>query len=142
VPHIASWISPKFAIFVSQIIREWRAISSFNETLFWTKVGDCVINHPYSSDQEERKWQEIVAARENGEREVETSCGRIDVLSATKVIEVKRAALWKAAVGQVLCYLEEYENRKASLYLFDAAEAPKDIIEKCCKRLNVEVNYL
>ncbi len=96
VPHIAMWISPRFGIIVSRIIREWRELSFQNEENYWTEMGDCIINYPSEKDQEEKKWQGLVAAQEQGTIEVETLRGRIDVLTPTKVIEVKRADLWNS----------------------------------------------
>ncbi len=142
VPHIAMWISPRFGIIVSRIIREWRELSSQNEANYWTEMGDCIINYPSEKDQEEKKWQELVAAQEQGTMEVETFRGRIDVLTPTKVIEVKRADFWKHAVGQVLCYRREYKDRAAAIYLFDSADAPKDIIREDCEAFGIEVKFL
>lgn len=141
VPHIAMWISPRFGIIVSRIIREWREFSSQNEANYWTEMGDCIINYPSEKDQEEKKWQELIAAQEQGTMEVETRRGRIDVLTPTKVIEVKRAALWKHAVGQVLCYRREYKDRVAAIYLFDSADAP-NIIREDCEAFGIEVKFL
>ncbi len=142
VPHIATWISPRFGIIVSKIIQEWRELSSRNEASYWTVMGDCISNYPSENNQEEKKWQELVAAREKGEMEVETRRGSIDVLTPTKIIEVKHASRWKHAIGQVICYRQEYMDRVAAIYLFDSESAPRDIIEEDCRAFGIEVQFL
>ncbi len=50
--------------------------------------------------------------------EVSTEFGRIDILTPTEVIEVKRATQWKQAIGQVEIYLHTYPNHKPRIHLF------------------------
>jgi hypothetical protein len=143
IPHIASWVSPRFAVQISNILRQWRALSAENEFTYWSSLGECVVKYPSCSNQEEKKWQEWVASQENGQMEVSTRCGRIDVLSDLKIIEVKRAREWKHALGQLYAYSLEYPNHARVICLFDCSgDLDKDIIVSTCQTLDVEVQFL
>lgn len=139
---LAQWISPKFGLSVSKYIEEWRSMSTNNEKRFWSDLIDCVVNHPFENRQEEKKWQLLVAANEDGEIEVETRFGRIDILTSSKVIEIKTARLWKHAIGQVLCYSRAFKDRLPAIYLFDCENAPRKEIDECCFEFKIEVKYL
>ena len=59
-----------------------------------------------------------IASQENGTREVTCRFGRVDVLTATEVIEVKRVADYKGAIGQVICYAREFPSHKPRIHLY------------------------
>ena len=59
-----------------------------------------------------------IAGQENGTREVTCRFGRVDVLTATEVIEVKRVADYKGAIGQVICYAREFPSHKPRIHLY------------------------
>lgn len=59
-----------------------------------------------------------VVARYSGRTEVVTPVGRIDILTPTLIIEVKRIKQWKSALGQVLAYHHFYPNHQPHLILF------------------------
>ena len=59
-----------------------------------------------------------IAGQENGTREVTCRFGRVDVLTATEVIEVKRVADYKGAIGQVVCYAREFPSHKPRIHLY------------------------
>lgn len=65
----------------------------------------------------ERDISRLLAARMGGECEVKTPAGFIDVLTPTKLYEVKEASGWKGALGQALAYGRYYPNHKLRLYL-------------------------
>ena len=48
----------------------------------------------------------------NGQREVNTPCGRIDILTKEQIIEVKEYKGWKAALGQILVYSNFYPEHQ------------------------------
>jgi hypothetical protein len=77
--------------------------------------------------------------------EVASTYGRIDVLTHREVIEVKRFALWKAALGQVLVYHEEYPHLTARLHLFltESDELSSELagIVRLCARQKVSVTF-
>ena len=66
----------------------------------------------------EHEISNTIAIQENGQREVTCRFGRIDVLTATEVIEVKRVADYKAAIGQVICYVKEFPGHKPRVHLY------------------------
>lgn len=69
--------------------------------------------------------------------------GRIDVLTADRVIEVKNINLWKSGLGQVLCYTLFYPNHQATLALTPCKTCYKiEEIERICNLFNVDVIWL
>ena len=99
---LASWISPCVFCKVTQLLNEWRKLDVINEIRFHKEVGDAIKEGIVFSKQEnESIIRDQIAYEENGETEVKTPVGFIDVLTDTKIIEVKQANLWKHALGQV-----------------------------------------
>ncbi|MGE5658871.1 MAG: hypothetical protein ACM37W_19920 [Actinomycetota bacterium] len=66
----------------------------------------------------EGKYRDRLAIELNGETEVVTPAGRIDVLTPTEIIEVKDVCGWKQAIGQVLVYGKYYPTHKKRIHLF------------------------
>ena len=62
----------------------------------------------------------------DGQREVITPCGRIDILTKEQIIEVKEYKGWKAALGQILVYSNFFPEHQKRIHLFNI---PKDNIE-------------
>jgi hypothetical protein len=143
VPHIASWVSTKFAILISTIIKEWRNIHPTNEHKYWNDMGDAIINHPNpTTEQEESTIRDNIAKDENGRTEVEVATGVIDVKTDTKIIEVKTASNWKHAVGQVLVYsLSVPRYYEKWIYLYGDCTC-RDLIVKYCSQLDVNVKFV
>jgi hypothetical protein len=144
IPHIASWISSKFACKVSKIINEWKQSSPENEVGYWNVMGESFKQTKYNHTSE---WKEAfirdhIALEEDGSIEVETPTGFIDVLTVDKIIEVKQEHNWKHALGQVKCYGFYYPNKEKWIYLFDCKYTNKDIINNICKFEDVFVKYL
>ena len=50
-------------------------------------------------------YRDKLASQLQGKTEVKTPVGRIDILTKTQLIEVKRVSGWKSAIGQVKSYL-------------------------------------
>ena len=138
VSHIASWISEEFAVMISFIIQEWRNISTKNEDKYWNTMGNCIINYPSeNNDSEEEKWRDKIASEENGQIEIKEERGIIDVLTDTKVIEVKKVENWKHALGQVIAYSVD-TKKEPWIYLFgDTDEEQRNMIRKHCSIVNV-----
>lgn len=138
VPHIASWISEEFAVMISFIIQEWRNVSTKNENKYWNTMGNCIINYPSeNNDSEEEKWRDKIALEENGQVEIKVESGIIDVLTDTKVIEVKKIENWKHALGQVIAYSVD-TKKEPWIYLFgDTDEEQRNMIRKHCSIVNV-----
>ncbi|MEN9214756.1 MAG: hypothetical protein Q6K18_05890 [Gloeomargarita sp. DG_1_5_bins_55] len=72
--------------------------------------------------------------------EVATPWGRIDILTPTEVIEVKRAGQWKQAIGQVKIYLQAYPNRQPRIHLFGTIKQ-KTLIQKACKNQGIRCTF-
>ena len=146
IPHIASWVSPRFCIMISRIINDWRKQHQDNELYYWREMGDCIMNHPsVENDSEEQVWRDRIALEENGQVEVVVESGIVDVLTETKVIEVKQVNHWKHALGQVLSYSQDFSNntREKWIYLFGVVDSEKKhIIYNHCKYIGVEVKFL
>jgi len=75
----------------------------------------------------------------NGRMEVETKSGFIDILSDTEIIEIKNGKNWKYAIGQILCYSNEYPEHTKRIHLFDIEN--NEQINKICKIYNIKVTY-
>lgn len=53
----------------------------------------------------------------NGETEIVTEYGDIDILTDNKIIEVKLYNNWKHALGQILAYSETYPEHTKYIYV-------------------------
>ncbi len=73
--------------------------------------------------------------------EVATPAGRIDLLTNTEIIEVKRIGDWKAALGQILVYSAYYPEHQKRLHLFGSAKELKKLadIEAACLEFGIQV---
>ncbi len=134
--HIAQWISPKFAVLISNWIEEWIIINNnigrYEDAI--KNIEPCdTINHKEKLIQL-RLHQEL-----GGEIEVETEIGYIDLLTDTEIIEIKKGSNWKHAIGQILTYATNYPSHTKRIHLFDIE--PDSIIEKYCKSFNIVVTY-
>jgi hypothetical protein len=75
---------------------------------------------------------------------IEVSClhGRIDVLSATEIIEVKIAKKWKYAWGQIMAYGKDFPDHKPRIHLFDVPNTmDRDEITGFCLKHGINVTY-
>ena len=144
IPHIAMWISPAFAYKISCILEEWKKISPDNEERFWNEMGSSFKETKDMNKNEgyESMFRDRIAKEENGIIEVETPVGFIDVLTDSKIIEVKSQHLWKHALGQVKCYGYYYPDKQKYIYLFDCKDMNKDIIDDICNSEGVMVKYI
>jgi hypothetical protein len=142
---IASWISPRFAIKVSSIIDEWRALSHQNEMEYWTSMGNCILSQE-KKHMIEHSIRDRLSILLNGKIEVETEFGIADIVTDKEVIEVKRLYNWKHALGQVLSYASDpfLSDRKMRIHLFDDVQAsPVEIhrIESVCCKYGCSVTF-
>lgn len=72
--------------------------------------------------------------------EVATPWGRIDILTPTEVIEVKRASQWKQAIGQVKIYSQAYPHRQPRIHLFGTIQQ-KTLIQKACRNQGIRCTF-
>jgi hypothetical protein len=92
----------------------------------------------------EKGVSDALSKRENGKREFITASGRVDIVTKTEVIEVKRWKQWKGAIGQALVYaLDLAKKPRVHLHvpLDESAtfEIQQSHIESCCAALNVRM---
>jgi hypothetical protein len=89
-------------------------------------------------DPAEQRMSDKLAERLSGIREASNPCGRVDVLTKSYVIEVKKACNWKHGIGQALVYQFYYSDKKPVLFLFgDDVDLYRDLAKKHCHRLGV-----
>ncbi|AUF82158.1 hypothetical protein TetV_066 [Tetraselmis virus 1] len=69
--------------------------------------------------------------------EVPCSSGLIDIVTPTEIIEVKRAPLWKAAMGQILAYGEDFPKHKKRVHLFGKDDQHYRLAAVTCERFGV-----
>lgn len=77
----------------------------------------------------EQKIRDCLKSRLGGLSEVKTSVGRIDLLTETEIIEVKRVSDWKSALGQILAYSSFYPEHQKRLHSFGNAKEEKQIAD-------------
>jgi hypothetical protein len=79
--------------------------------------------------------------RLGGLAEVSTPAGRIDLLTESEIIEVKKINDWKAALGQILIYSGFYPEHRKRIHLFGSRTELKKLadIEAACLSFNVTV---
>ena len=143
---VASWVSPIILIRTARFINEWRLLSPENDRRFHKEIGEALQKGILMNEhtRSEAVIRDQVACDENGIVEVETLAGFIDVLTDTKIIEVKTFCNWKHALGQVQAYGHYYPAKEQWIYLFDSPEdtSRKEIVETVCTVKNVCVKYV
>ena len=95
--------------------------------------------------QKEKDVRDKLAARFPGSRvEVRIEGGkRIDILTPSKVIEVKNVKGYLEAIGQVQAYGLYYPKHEQCIYLFGEVFAEqRRLIQKECSALNITVEFV
>ena len=77
----------------------------------------------------------------NGQLEVVTQCGKIDIVTDTEIIEVKEYKLWKHALGQILVYSYYYPDKNKRIHLFNCGNNNMNIIETIYTIHDVILSY-
>lgn len=137
VSAIAYWISPSFGARMCLWLDEWKLVDD-NAKLYYRAISTIKSN---PADQPERLIRDQLAATMGGDIEVECETGWIDILTKTHLVEVKRAKLWKHAVGQLVAYGLDYPGHRLMMYLFDADRCDHELIEQKCGALGIEVRF-
>jgi hypothetical protein len=90
----------------------------------------------------EAYYQSRLAKKLGGKTEVFTPVGKIDILTKSEVIEVKVAANWKSALGQVKSYGKFYPKHRLRIHLFGKL-TPSNLenIQSICADENVTLTY-
>eukprot|EP00854_Cymbomonas_tetramitiformis_P015403 gene15403-18230_t len=102
------------------------------ETMHGLKSGDLI------------KRYHLGKAVLNGDVEIETPNGKIDVLTATEIIEVKMVTNWKHAFGQLCCYAVHYPDHRRRVHLFGSKEDNekfKPEIQRAAEILGVHATF-
>jgi hypothetical protein len=96
------------------------------------------------TSQKEKAIRDRLAAQIPGSQtEVSTDSGRIDILTSSKVIEVKNVRQYKHAIGQVVSYGHYYPRHERCIYLFGkVSEKQRRLIMQECRTTKVTVVFV
>ena len=72
----------------------------------------------YQSAHRESWYRDKLAKSLGAQTEVQTVDGRIDILTAREIVEVKTARNWKHALGQILVYGKHYPYHQKRIHLY------------------------
>ncbi len=90
----------------------------------------------------ESSYSKSLALNLEGQREVKTLAGNIDILTSSQVIEVKTVKQWKSALGQVLVYGHYYPSHEKRIHLYgEIQESFLKMIEGHCKKFKVVLTW-
>lgn len=78
-----------------------------------------------SRDRIEHQIRDRLKAELGGQTEVVTAVGRIDLLTATEVIEIKNIDDWKEALGKILAYSAFFPEHSKRIHLFGKPDLTK-----------------
>jgi predicted DNA-binding transcriptional regulator AlpA len=92
-------------------------------------------------DNIEQKICHLLKNKLGGLTEVSTPAGRIDLLTESEIIEVKRISDWKTALGQVLVYSGFYPEHRKRIHLFGNSKELERLadIEAACLTFDANV---
>jgi hypothetical protein len=76
-----------------------------------------------------------------GDIEVHTIAGRIDLVTPTEVIEIKKIANWKDSLGEVLAKGAFFPKHRKRIHLFGASDKLMTTILASCTPLNIAVTF-
>lgn len=99
--------------------------------------ADNTISYRREADVRDR-----LAARESGETEVIFEHGRIDIVTAKEIIEVKRVEKWTEAVGQIKFYSSFFPQKGMRIHLFNCdsvTDDKREIIREFCNQEGIRV---
>ena len=120
-------------------IEEWKKYSVSNELTYWKEMAHL---SPIRNSTREKEIQDKLCTKYDGETEIETEFGNIDLLTNKYIIEIKTYDNWKCAIGQILVYGSKYPNKTKMIYLFDVPEKNKiKAIKKFCKSNSILLKY-
>lgn len=83
-----------------------------------------------------------LAKQLNGQIEISTPVGRIDVLTNSEIIEIKQACKFKDGIGQLISYGFYYPNHQKRLHLFGNYENINvSSISEVCNAYNIKLTF-
>ena len=90
----------------------------------------------------EKYYSDNLSLKLNGIREVIVPVGKIDILTANEIIEVKNIKDWKQGIGQIIIYGNYYPSHQKRIHLFgNINNALLDLICFHTNKLNINVSY-
>jgi hypothetical protein len=99
-----------------------------------------LINQPIEGT--EAWYRDRLAKQLNGRVEVPIMQGRIDILTPTELIEVKRTSGWKEAIGQVKSYGKSYPKHSLRIHLFgNLTERKLKIVQEVCRLEGITLTW-
>lgn len=134
------WINADFLVPVIIWVDEWKKYSIANENRFSNQVKQ--IKPDSLKDDTEAKIQKLLHKKLGGEIEVGVEAGFIDLLTETKLIEIKYGPNWKNGIGQLIAYGSFYPKHDKVLYLFDHYDDNKKMIIDICSDSNISVKFI
>jgi hypothetical protein len=105
----------------------------------WSHCADWLQLQPRQGTEFEiqsRMQQEL-----GGRIEVHTSAGRIDLVTDTEVIEIKKIANWKDAFGEVLAKGQKFPQHSQRIHLFGDSDKLMPTIVEYCTPMAVAVTF-
>lgn len=95
-----------------------------------------------SNSKLETTIRDSLASQINGQIEVSTVCGFVDILTPTEIIEVKSYKNWLKGVGQLMIYGQDFPDHQKRLHLFGKSSENKKLqIISYCTNLNIIVTF-
>lgn len=90
----------------------------------------------------EKHYRDDLAELLDGETEIPTIAGIIDIFTSFEIIEVKEINNWKAALGQVLVYSLYYPSHQKRIHLFGNTDSSYlDMVKEHCSKFHVVVTW-
>jgi DNA-binding MarR family transcriptional regulator len=94
------------------------------------------------ADDTERRIRDRLKVELGGEIEVATAVGRIDLLTATEVIEIKNINDWKEALGKLLAYSAFFPEHSKRIHLFGRVDLTKlALAQATCSEFGITVTF-
>ncbi len=129
---------------VSQICSDLNiSVASFRRWLpevhEWSRCADWLeLKHRQGP---EREIQLRLHAELGGTMEAYTPMGPVDLVTKTEVIEIKRIADWKTALGQIFAKAYMFPDKHKRIHLFGDSSQQLKKITNHCRELDVTVTF-
>lgn len=90
----------------------------------------------------ERQIRDRLKADLDGQTEVVTAVGRIDLLTESEVIEIKEINNWKEALGKILAYSAFFPKHSKRIHLFGHPNLAKlALAQATCSEFGITVTF-
>jgi hypothetical protein len=90
----------------------------------------------------EKRIRDRLKTQLNGAVEVVTAVGRVDLLTATEVIEIKEINDWKEALGKLLAYSSFFPQHSKRIHLFGRLDMGKlALATAMCRDFDITVTF-